>query len=289
MAAPGDLDPSFSDDGMVIGGSNDGWMFEEPDFSDLAVQPDGKIVVAGDSGLDRFNSDGTYDDSFVDCSRGAVARGRARFRLTASSSPPGTPATRTSARRRTSSSPAMSPTKPQMPRSRATARRRLDFAAHEDQAKALAVQPDGKIVVAGYSVGLDSSDVPVRRISLSPGTTPTARSTRGSRATGCEPPTSEATTPPTTSLFSQTARSSLPALPRGTSLSPAMSPMGRLDHTFSGDGKLTVRFGRRRTRGLDALVLAGERRRSLRLGGGSGKFALVGLRSGWLAGLRLRT
>ena len=51
MAAPGDLDPSFSDDGMVIGGSNNGWMLEEPDFSDLAVQSDGKIVVSGDAGL----------------------------------------------------------------------------------------------------------------------------------------------------------------------------------------------------------------------------------------------
>ena len=41
-----------------------GWMLEEPDFSGLTVQANGKIVAAGDSGLVRFNSDGTYDDSF---------------------------------------------------------------------------------------------------------------------------------------------------------------------------------------------------------------------------------
>src|SRR5947208_15013302 len=66
MAAPGDLDPTFSHDGMVTSGSNNGWMFEEPDFSGLALQPNGQIVGAGDAGLFRFNADGTYDGALFD-------------------------------------------------------------------------------------------------------------------------------------------------------------------------------------------------------------------------------
>lgn len=69
-AAPGDLDPSFSDDGKLIdflsgGGENVG--------SAVAVQADGKIVVAGtsdgtgttdDFAVVRFNIDGSPDTSF---------------------------------------------------------------------------------------------------------------------------------------------------------------------------------------------------------------------------------
>ena len=73
QAAPGDLDPSFSGDGIVLtgfGGDIDGG-------SAVALQPDGKIVVAGttlgygeggdyrsDFALARFDSDGSLDTSF---------------------------------------------------------------------------------------------------------------------------------------------------------------------------------------------------------------------------------
>ena len=68
-AASGDLDPSFGSAGKVVtdlaGGSND--------FGNsIAIQPDGKIVVAGRSGvyplfhsaLARYNTDGSLDQSF---------------------------------------------------------------------------------------------------------------------------------------------------------------------------------------------------------------------------------
>lgn len=60
--APGDLDPAFGNGGKVITDFQwAGWA------SDLAVQPDGKIVVAGGGGdlaIARFNPDGTLDSLF---------------------------------------------------------------------------------------------------------------------------------------------------------------------------------------------------------------------------------
>jgi len=61
-AAPGDLDPSFGGDGRVTTdfGGND-------PARAVAVQPDGKIVVAGGSGdfeLARYEKDGSLDKSF---------------------------------------------------------------------------------------------------------------------------------------------------------------------------------------------------------------------------------
>lgn len=55
----GSLDARFSGDGKVVtdfGGSESG--------RDLALQPDGKIVVAGDGVIARYNTDGTLDSSF---------------------------------------------------------------------------------------------------------------------------------------------------------------------------------------------------------------------------------
>jgi uncharacterized delta-60 repeat protein len=69
-AAPGDLDPSFGSGGKVVtdfGGDYGG-------ASAIAVQPDGKIVVAGNTGhayetrsfaIARYNSDGSLDNSFA--------------------------------------------------------------------------------------------------------------------------------------------------------------------------------------------------------------------------------
>jgi uncharacterized delta-60 repeat protein len=67
-AAPGDLDPTFSDDGISVAGIG------ASDFgSDVAVQPDGKLVVVGGSyaagvgwrfALARFERDGSLDTSF---------------------------------------------------------------------------------------------------------------------------------------------------------------------------------------------------------------------------------
>jgi len=60
LAAAGGLDPTFGNGGKVttyVGNSNS--------FANaMAVQPDGKIVVAGGSQVVRYNSDGTLDTTF---------------------------------------------------------------------------------------------------------------------------------------------------------------------------------------------------------------------------------
>ncbi len=69
-AAPGDLDSSFGDDGIVttdIGGTDDSDM-----ANGVAIQNDGKIVAAGSGGngggndfsVVRYNTDGSLDSSF---------------------------------------------------------------------------------------------------------------------------------------------------------------------------------------------------------------------------------
>jgi uncharacterized delta-60 repeat protein len=68
QAAPGDLDPTFSDDGMQVMN-----VATSDDGRDVTVQRDGKIVVVGGSwdsakgtqfGLTRFNANGSLDTSF---------------------------------------------------------------------------------------------------------------------------------------------------------------------------------------------------------------------------------
>ena len=56
-AADTDLDPTFGDAGKVITPGTDGGQA-------LVVQPDDKIVVAGDDTLARYNPDGTLDETF---------------------------------------------------------------------------------------------------------------------------------------------------------------------------------------------------------------------------------
>jgi uncharacterized delta-60 repeat protein len=103
-AAPGDLDLSFGTDGKVITGFVGG----SAGASSVALQPDGKVVVAGLTGLTsfaardfalaRYNPDGSVDASF------------------------GTEGTLTT-----------------------------DFAGGSDVAVGVALQPDGKIVAAGFT------------------------------------------------------------------------------------------------------------------------------------------
>lgn len=87
LAAPGDLDPTFSDDGRatINFGSDDGRAFFE---ADVAVQPDGAVVVVGGTtavegaangttnfAIARLRSDGLPDTSFSDDGRQIVAIG----------------------------------------------------------------------------------------------------------------------------------------------------------------------------------------------------------------------
>ena len=71
LAAPGDLDTTFGDDGRVttaFPGS-----YGDAAYA-VAIQPDGKIVAAGsnsninsaDFAVARYNTDGTLDDNFAD-------------------------------------------------------------------------------------------------------------------------------------------------------------------------------------------------------------------------------
>lgn len=62
-SAPGDLDPTFDGDGMALASVR-----SEGEAYAIAIQDDGKIVVAGHSEFDfavaRFNTDGSIDTSF---------------------------------------------------------------------------------------------------------------------------------------------------------------------------------------------------------------------------------
>ena len=62
-AAPGDLDPTFSGDGLQTTDFDGGG-----GGADVAVQADGKIVVVGSAGGDfavgRYNRDGSLDPTF---------------------------------------------------------------------------------------------------------------------------------------------------------------------------------------------------------------------------------
>ncbi|HYP00920.1 MAG TPA: delta-60 repeat domain-containing protein, partial [Pyrinomonadaceae bacterium] len=64
LAVPGDLDPAFDADGRVVTPFPNGLDAAE----DVAVQADGKVVVAGGSGTDfaiaRYNTDGSLDGTF---------------------------------------------------------------------------------------------------------------------------------------------------------------------------------------------------------------------------------
>lgn len=76
-AAPGDLDPSFGTNGVAgarIDYSNQG--LRDDRITDLAIQPDGKIIAAGSTAANapelkqtavvRLNPDGTLDSNFAD-------------------------------------------------------------------------------------------------------------------------------------------------------------------------------------------------------------------------------
>ena len=115
----GSLDTTFSDDGKTttdFGGRDEA--------SSLAVQPDGKIIVAGaaegevsgyisdDFAVARYNTDGSLDTTFD-----SDGKTTTNFRVTSSNE------------------------------------------AYNDGAYSVAVQPDGKIIVAGYSSDADMLDV----------------------------------------------------------------------------------------------------------------------------------
>ena len=228
----GDLDTRFSFDGRLrtdIGSGREA-------VRGVAIQGDGKIVAVGafgtaDFALARYNPNGSLDPSFsgdgkqttdfggYDEGDGGGAPGRRqdrRGRLERR------PAASTMA---TSRSPATTRTARSTRASPATASRRPTSAAGFDQATAVALQGDGKIVVVGQHA--DATPAPTSR---SPATTRTARSTRASPATASRRPTSGTPTGRTGWRSRATARSSRSAAAwrrHATSPSPATTRTAR--------------------------------------------------------------
>ncbi len=269
LAAPGDLDPSFAGDGKLVHDGAYDFLLEESDFSAVTIEGGGRILAAGDSGLVRFNSDGTPDDSFSTepdpPSLAAVAlgpdgqilaAGHAHFTddadfLLARYGPDGAPD-------RTFSGDGKATT---------------DFAGKDDRAKAVALGPDGEIVVAGYSVGLDSSDVPSRDFAIArykpDGSLDTGFSKDGKLTTdfGGDDVAYDVALQPDGKIVVAGSSSGNLALAR-------YRPDGRLDRAFSGNAKVEVGFGDRRGAGARGVALQGDGR-IVAAGGESGKFTLA--------------
>lgn len=120
VAQPGSLDDIFGTNGKVI---TDFGTFHDRGYS-VAIQPDGKIVIAGESNngsdrdfaIARYNTDGTLDDSFS-------AGGKVT----------------------------------------------TDFGMSEDYGKSVAIQEDGRIVVAGYSSNGTDDDFALARYNTNGG------------------------------------------------------------------------------------------------------------------------
>ena len=217
----------------------------------MVLQGDGKIVAVGDYGLVRFNPDGTTDDSFVTDPPYTDPRSFAAVALQADGkivvagheynyatddsdffvaryNPDGS-------RDDTFSGDGIVT---------------MDFGGHDDRAKALVVQPDGKIVVAGYSVELDTDDVPSRDFALArydpDGTLDATFSGDGKRTTNFADDTAH-----------DIALQSDGKIVVGGSASGDIAVArydedGSLDSSFSGDGRATAGFtdapGDRRSR-----------------------------------------
>jgi uncharacterized delta-60 repeat protein len=199
----GDLDTSFSGDGTVItdfGGPARAFA--------LAIQLDGKLVAAGESAegdfaLARYNPNGTLDTTFS--GDGKVT---------------------------------------------------TDFSDTKDAVFALAIQPDGKIVVAGIVESLDGRDFALARYNPN-GTLDSSFSGDGKVTTDFSDNDSE--------VASTLALQADGKIVMAGSTSPfgdgrdfalaRYNPNGTLDSSFSGDGKLTTGFGTNDRGRAHALVL----------------------------------
>jgi uncharacterized delta-60 repeat protein len=168
------LDPAFGTDGKVttpgLGGAET-----------VAIQPDGKIVAAGPSSLARYNSDGTLDSSFAQTGslRTGISAGFLGDACDVALQPDGSivlvgvkdngSATGEdfAVQRYTANGTAD-------PNFGTGGTVTTDFNGSTDRAYAVAVQPDGKIVVAGHATnavrtrhGHATGPLHVRRVSRS--------------------------------------------------------------------------------------------------------------------------
>ena len=251
-AAAGDLDPSFDGDGkrtIDYGGDEDAAM-------DVAVQPDGRIVLAGrgnvnaDVAIQRLLPDGSGDPSFdLDGSLGIDFGGRDGGRAVALQ-PDGkilvagdslTSSGLDLAIARVNADGSADPTFD------GDGKRTIDYGV-VDGAMALALRPDGRIVVAGY--GNADSDFAIHSL-LPDGSGDPSFDLEGSLGInmgGADYGYATALQPDGKILVAGST-----SKPGDSDMAIVrVNPDGSLDSSFDGDGKRTIEFG-----GLDhALALA---------------------------------
>jgi uncharacterized delta-60 repeat protein len=277
----GTLDPSFDGDGMVLTEIPRGLVIGYA----VAIQPDGKIVVAGRAGrrfaLARYDTDGALDPAFgdggivltnftrrLDHARGVaiqpdgkiVAAGRAgrrggRFALA-----------------RYDSDGALDPSFGR------DGRVVTNFTPGEDSARDVAIQPDGKIVAAGRAAG--SGDRFALARYRTDGTLDPTFGSNGKVLTNFTPGSDLAlgiAIQPNRRIVAAGHAGGTRAAPRDHRFAIARyRPNGALDRTFSGNGKRMVNF----TPGDDwaqdvALQPDGKIVAAGRAGGAGGQFALA--------------
>ena len=192
----GSLDDTFGDDGHV----NDDFGATEHAFA-VVVQSDGRIVAAGSGGsqnfvLARYNSDGSFDESFagdgvahvdfggVEQAMDLAIQSDDKILAVGLTFHPGTGA-RDFAIARLSPDGSLDTQglDPFMDAPFGTGGKvTTDFGGQEDAAQAVAVEPSGRFVVAGWGSPVDAVSDPSD--SHSPATTSTETSTPGSASAG---------------------------------------------------------------------------------------------------------
>jgi uncharacterized delta-60 repeat protein len=190
-AAPGDLDPSFGGDGKVTTNFSPGL----DEGTDVAIQADGKIVVAGGAAgrfaVARYEMDGSLDDSFS-------GNGKAR----------------------------------------------TNFAGGADRALSVAIQPNGKIVVAGiHGIGANATFALVRY--TPDGNLDPSFSGNGKAKTNFTPSIDFANgvaIQPDGKIVAAGLAGGVPLAHTGSFALARYRPNGSLDGTFGGDGKVRTNF-----------------------------------------------
>ena len=234
----GSLDTTFSGDGKQ---TTDFGGFDEANA--VAIQGDGKIVAVGstdfsDFALARYNANGSLDTTFsgdgkqttsfpgFDQAKGLAIQGDGKIIAVGGTGDDDPSGAVDFALARYNPNGSLDTT------FSGDGRQTTDFGQFEE-ASGVALQGDGKVVVVGRTAAAATSPSPTSR---SPVTTPTARSTRASRATASRPRPSDRTAATTSTprlpwRSRATARSSwrgtASTAPSTTSPSPAITPTAR--------------------------------------------------------------
>jgi uncharacterized delta-60 repeat protein len=150
----------------------------------------------------------------------------------------------------------------------------MDFGGHDDEAKAIVVQPDDKIVVAGYSVELDADDVPSRDFALArynpDGSLDSTFSDDGRRTTNFADDTAHDI------ALQADGRIVVGGTASGGFALARYNPDGTLDLGFSGNGRVTLGLADAQGSGARAIVVQ-PTGKIVAAGGRSGDFALARL------------